>query len=387
MKYERIIIGGGAAGLFCAASCPVDKGLILEKQSSPGQKLLLSGSGQCNLTHNGSIKEFIGHYGENGSRIRSALYRGNNLLLMKFFTENGVLLEEREDGKIFPKSRKAGDVLNLLLELSKKNGWELRADCPVDSLEQKEDGSFLVNRTYVADEVIIATGGCSYPNTGSDGNLFPLLKNLGLKIIPPRPALVPLTVRDYPYGGLSGISFQSVTAKLDGHRLTGDLLLTHGSFSGPVILNLARWAKPGSELKLCYIPGESHLPSASGDRRQALTFFSEELNLPRRFTEQILRRGGIEPSVKAASLSGSRLKTFQAFLKEDTFQVTGTSGFSSAMATAGGVCLDEVDLKTFECKNIPGLFIIGEALDIDGDTGGYNLQFAFSSGYCAAKHV
>ena len=120
MKYERIIIGGGAAGLFCAASCPVDKGLILEKQSSPGQKLLLSGSGQCNLTHNGSIKEFIGHYGENGSRIRSALYRGNNLLLMKFFTENGVLLEEREDGKIFPKSRKAGDVLNLLLDLSKK---------------------------------------------------------------------------------------------------------------------------------------------------------------------------------------------------------------------------------------------------------------------------
>lgn len=387
MKYERILIGAGAAGLFCAANSPVGRGLILEKQDAPGQKLLLSGSGQCNLTHSGSIKEFIGHYGENGPRIRSALYRGNNLLLMKFFTEHNLPLEERADGKVFPKSRKAGDVLRLLLDLSRQNGWELRTGCPVTSLRQKEDGSFLVNETYLADEVIVASGGCSYPSTGSDGSLFPLLKDLGLKLVPPRPALVPLLVRDYPYGELSGISFQEIAVRLDNHLLTGDLLLTRNRFSGPVILNLSRWARPGSKLRLSYIPSESKLPDALGDRRQALTFFSEELRLPRRFTARILQRAGIDPAAKAASLSGAQTHALRGLLTDDAFSVTGTAGFDCAMATAGGVSLDDVDLKTFACKKIPGLFVIGEALDIDGDTGGYNLQFAFSSGYCAAKHT
>lgn len=384
-KYDRIIIGAGAAGLYFAANCPAGKGLFLEKSPSPGQKLLLSGGGQCNLTHNGSIKDFINHYGNNGSKIRSALYRGNNLLLMKFFTEQGLLLKERPDGKVFPESEQASQILNLLLDLSVKNGWELKAETPLQTLSMRNDGLFIVNDTYSAREIIIAAGGCSYPATGSDGSVFPILENLGLRIVPPKPALVPITVVQYPYGDLAGISFQDIRVQIGNHKIKNDLLFTHSSFSGPAILNLSRYANPGDMLCISYLDPERPIPDPSGDRRMAVTFFTEEYGLPKRFLEAILRRLAIEPATKAASLSGSERKEIHRLLINDTFSINGTSGFESAMATCGGISLEEVDLKTFESIRYPGLFLIGEVLDIDGDTGGYNLQFAFSSAYCAAR--
>ena len=385
--YQRAIIGAGAAGLYFASITPAEPGIILEKTLSPGQKLLLSGSGQCNLTHGGSIKEFIGHYGSNGSRIRSALYRGNNLLLMKFFTEKGLFLTERSDGKVFPKSMKAGHVLDLLLKTSRQNGWKLKTDCPVTEVCIQTDGTFLINGQFETPQLIVAAGGCSYPGTGSDGSLFSVLESLDLEICPLKPALVPLTVQQYPYSSLSGISFQNIPVQLDRHKLTGDLLLTHSSFSGPAVLNLSRYASPGSTLKISYLPCESQITVPSGENRQILNFLSEQLPLPKRFIAVLLQRSGIQPSAKACTLTGKQKKRLLALLTGDTFSVSGTSGFGSAMATKGGVSLDEVDLKTFESKKHPGLYIIGEALDIDGDTGGYNLQFAFSSAYCAARSL
>lgn len=386
-KYDRIIIGAGAAGLYFAANCRAEQGLILEKSPSPGKKLLLSGGGQCNLTHNGSIKDFINHYGENGRKIRSALYRGNNLLLMKFFTEQGLLLKERPDGKVFPESEQASQVLNLLLDLSVRNGWELKTEAPLRTLSMGNDGCFLVNDTYIAREIIIAAGGCSYPATGSDGSIFPILAEMGLGVIPPKPALVPITVDQYPYGELAGISFQSIRIQIGDHKTIGDLLFTHSSFSGPAILNFSRYANPGDTLRISYLDPEQAVPDPAGDRRMAATFFTEEYGLPKRFIEFILRRLEIAPARKAASLSGSQRKEIHQLLSNDTFSINGTSGFESAMATCGGVSLEEVDLKTFESISHPGLFLIGEVLDIDGDTGGYNLQFAFSSAYCAARTV
>lgn len=386
-KYDRIIIGAGAAGLYFAANCGVKQGLILEKSPCPGKKLLLSGGGQCNLTHNGSIKEFVNHYGENGRKIRSALYRGNNLLLMKFFTEQGLLLKERPDGKVFPESGQASQILNLLLELSVRNGWELKTETPFQTLSMGNDGLFIVNDTYIAREIIIAAGGCSYPATGSDGSVFPILEKLGLKMVPPKPALVPITVDQYPYGDLAGISFQDIRVQIGGHKIKSDLLFTHGSFSGPAILNLSRYANPGDTLCVSYLDPDRPLPDPARDRRMAATFFTEEYGLPKRFIEFILRRLAIDPAIKAASLSGRQRKELHQLLSEDTFSINGTSGFESAMATCGGVSLEEVDLKTFESIRHPGLFLIGEVLDIDGDTGGYNLQFAFSSAYCAARTV
>lgn len=381
--YERIVIGAGAAGLYFAASCPGERGLILEKGSAPGKKLLLSGSGQCNLTHGGSIKDFIHHYGEKGKKIRTALYQASNLQLGKFLEDRGLKLTERPDGKVFPLSMKASDVLNLLLQASRENGWNLKTEYPVTSLSLQQDGRFLINGCFTAHQVIVACGGCSVPASGSDGSIFPLLEHLGLQIVSLRPALVPVTVQDYPYGSLSGISFQNVRVQIGEHHLIGDLLLTHNSFSGPAVLNLSRYARPGVSLSISYLPdAEIH---AERDRRQSAPFLAEAFRLPRRFSEVLLQRADIVPEKKAAALSKKEKSRLSRLLTCDTFSISGTSGFGSAMATCGGVCLDEINLKTFESKKYPGLYIIGETLDIDGDTGGYNLQFAFSSACLAAK--
>lgn len=384
MKYQKIIIGSGAAGLFFAAACPGGAGLILEKTDSPGKKLLLSGSGQCNLTHGGSIKAFISHYGSAGKRIRSALYKHNNQSLMDFFTEHGMDLLERPDGKVFPRCLDARQVLELLLRLGRENGWQLKTDCPVTSLAVQPNGMFLINGELETKQAIIAAGGCSYPATGSDGSMFPILESLGLKIVSPRPALVPITVQGYPYKALRGISFPSALVRIDSHQLTGPLLLTHNSFSGPAVLNLSRYARPGGQLEIGYVPELAVFPKAAGSRQSTAVFLAEGLALPKRFVEIILKRAGIEPGKKAVALSSKEQKAVLRLLTRDTFSISGTSGFSSAMATRGGVSLDEMDLKTFACKKYPGLFVIGEALDVDGDTGGYNLQFAFSSAKRAA---
>lgn len=383
-EYERVIIGAGAAGLYFAASCPGKKGLILEKGSAAGTKLLLSGSGQCNLTHSGSIKDFIRHYGENGKRIRTALYQASNLRVKSFFEDRGMDLTERPDGKVFPASMKAADVLDLLLRESRKNGWDIKTRCPAASLSFQEDGRFLINGCVKTRQVIIACGGCSVPASGSDGSIFPLLEHMDLKIVPPRPSLVPVTVQEYPYSSLSGISFQNAGVRIGEHRLTGDLLLTHNSFSGPAVLNLSRYALPGVSLSIEYVPEANIHPE--GDRRQCASFLSETFHLPRRFAETLLRRAAIDPEKKAAVLSKKEKNRLSQLLTSDTFSISGTSGFNAAMATCGGVCLDEVNLKTFESKRYPGLYMIGETLDIDGDTGGYNLQFAFSSALLAAKN-
>lgn len=384
MKYQSIIIGSGAAGLYFAAACPAGRGLILEKTGAPGQKLLLSGNGQCNLTHGGSIKEFISHYGPAGKRIRSALYKHNNQALMNFFRDQGMELLERPDGKVFPRCMDAGQVLALLLRLSGENGWQLKTKCPATSLALLPDGTFLVNDQLKTQQVIIASGGRSYPSTGSDGSMFPVLAGLGLEIVPPRPALVPVMVQDYPYRELLGISFSKARVTIDGHPLTGPLLLTHSSFSGPAVLDQSRYARPGSLLEISYVPELAALPKASGSRQSAAVFLADRLSLPKRFVETILKRTGIEPGKKAAALSSREQNSILQLLTRDSFSISGTSGFSAAMATRGGVSLDEMDLKTFACKKYPGLFVIGEALDVDGDTGGYNLQFAFSSAKCAA---
>lgn len=387
MKYDAIIIGAGAAGLFCAAGAKINNGLILEKSSAPGRKLLMAGSGQCNLTHGGDIKDFINHYGDNGKKVRSPLYKVSNLKMMEFFKANGIPLIEREDGKVFPESMRGSDVLDLLMHLSSQNGWKLKCGCPAESIKIQEDGSFIINGRHETAKLIIACGGCSIPSTGSDGSIFPMLEKLGLEIVTPTPALVPLTVQEYPYGELSGISFKNALVTVDGHKLTDDVLLTHSNFSGPGILNLSRYAKPGSTLIINYLGKEQKLEVPSAEKRQIQHWLTDSLWLPKRFVETVLKRAEVDGKTPANQVSKKQKQTISAILMRDTFSVSGTTGFKNAMVTAGGVALNEVNMKTFECKKIPELHIIGETLDVDGDTGGYNIQFAFSSGMLNAASL
>ena len=387
MKYNAIIIGGGAAGLFCAAATKINSGLILEKSEAPGRKLLMAGAGQCNLTHSGDIKDFINHYGDHGKKVRSPLYKVSNLRMMEFFEFHGIPLIEREDGKVFPESMRASDVLNLLMHLASQNGWKLKTSCPAESIKVLEDGSFLVNGRHETDKLIIACGGCSIPATGSDGSIFPLLKNLGLEVVEPAPALVPLTVQEYPYTELSGISFRNALVTVDGHKRVDDVLFTHTNFSGPGILNLSRYAKPGSTLTINYLGREEKLEVPQSAKKNILFWLADWYQLPKRFVEMVLSRAEVDPTTAANQVSKKQKQAIAAILMRDTFSISGTTGFKQAMVTAGGISLNEIDMKTFETKKIPGLHIIGETLDVDGDTGGYNLQFAFSSGVLAGQNL
>ncbi len=403
MTYDLIIIGGGASGLFAGASLPhTTNGLLIERSSSMGKKLLMSGSGQCNLTHSGSIKDFLDHYGTNGKSIRPILYSFNNEALLSFFEKNGIDTVTREDGKIFPKSMKAQDVLNCLSSLCKKNGLSFRLSTQVISLARKEDGTYCVTcdkEVYYSKKVIVASGGCSYPTTGSDGNLFPVLSSLGITIEPLRPALTPIFIENYPYSELSGTAFEHVKLQIlqtDGKKIsekTGALLFTHKNLSGPVVLDSSRFASTGLLLQIQYLPfsGEKLLAllqkNQPANQKQLLSVLQELLPLPKRFLELICDRLSLSPNQKFSQLSGTDLKRLSGILTKDIHRISKLDSFDKAMVTAGGVSLLDISIKTMESKQFPGLHFAGEALDVDGDTGGYNLQFAFSSAYLAAQQI
>ncbi len=403
--YDVIIIGGGASGLFCASAYGRRvNGLILEKTNFAGKKLLMSGSGQCNITHSGDIKEFIGHYGEKGKKIRSALYKFSNKAVIEFFQEKGVLMMSREDGKVFPEALNAQVVLETLTEGARENGFGIRYEHSVRRIEPL-NGKYVIicdgahgkkKSEFQTHKIVVAAGGCSYPSTGSDGSMLQVLRELGLEIIPPRPSLTPIFVQNYPYEELSGISLSPALITVNGKRVCDDLLLTHRNFSGPGAINISRYVKTGDVLMINYFPGKTFeeifsdfKQKVTKNSKQTITFLLEYLGtaIPKRFMEKLCERAGIDPGQKASGLNGSQLRTLAELLTKDTFSVSGTGGFSAAMATAGGVSLDEINLKNMECKKYPGLFIIGETLDVDGDTGGYNLQFAWSSGYLAGNTI
>ncbi|HIV79515.1 MAG TPA: aminoacetone oxidase family FAD-binding enzyme [Candidatus Avanaerovorax faecigallinarum] len=395
MIYDVIIAGGGAAGLYCA--CGMDRkvnGLILENSSSPGQKLLISGGGMCNLSHGGSVKDFIPCYFEAGPKIRSCLYKYGNLKLMEFFRDRGLHLYIRDDGKIFPESEKAKDVLDALVRGARENGFEIMTGHKVDRISPLEKGSLWEvtagGKTFRCRNLVIACGGSSFPKTGSDGSISGVLTRdipgLSENIVKPQPALAPVYVEGYPYGGLSGVSFSRVSAEAfapDGKplaKITGPLLFAEKFLSGPVILHISRYLNPGCKLSINYLPDAKITAKEingllSESRKSPANTAAEIFGLPKSFTQLL------------EDESCGKLSAISRRLMTDTFTVSKVAGFDAAMATRGGVSLDAVSTKTFEVKSCPGLFIIGETLDVDGMTGGYNLQFAFSSAMAAAAEI
>lgn len=403
MIYDVIIVGAGASGLFAAANFEnkID-GLILNNSRSPGIKLLMSGAGQCNFTKSGDIKKFIAHYGNNGAKIRKPLYKFSNQALIDYFEKNNIPTFEREDGKMFPKSLSSKDILDLLLFKLHQNGFNIKNSQSVINIIS-DDGLFTleteVGNIYYCSNLIIATGGSSYPDTGSNGSMLSVFSSLDLEIVPSRPGLVPVFVENYGFESLSGISFPNATILIRGHSTSGGLLLTHNSFSGPAILDASRYASPGETIQLNYLSGIDPLRFLndlkvliSGSQKQISTVLNDYLNkleenVPKRFLDLICRMSGMDSAAKASGISGKQLKALVSRLTKDNYKISGTAGYNLAMCTSGGVSLDEINSSTFETKKYPHLYIIGEALDVDGDTGGYNIQFAFSSGYLCAKNL
>ena len=400
--YDTIVIGAGAAGLFYGAlSEHGSDSLIIDHSERPGLKLLLSGSGQCNITHDGSIKDFIPRYGQNGRYIRSALYGANNLSLTEFLNKNGIKTITREDGKIFPESLKASEILNMLIKKSEANGFPLLLKENITDIVSGSDGTYTVsteNSSFKTQKLVIAAGGMSYPKTGSDGSLYPLIEKLGIQMTPARPALVPIYTHSYSYKSLSGISFKAVSVRLlENNRevsaATGDILLTHRAFSGPAILDISRYANQGYELEINYIYPITSQKAADmikagfqGNSRELHTYISRTFKVPDAFAVKLIEDAGICPYMKTSCTEGDEIAKIAEALTCHRYAVSGTGSFGEAMVTAGGVSLDEVNLRNMESKKHSNLFFIGEVLDIDGDTGGFNLQFAYSSAMAAVKN-
>lgn len=408
------VVGGGPAGLMAAgtaAACGA-RVMLFEKKRQCGRKLLLTGSGQCNITNSASFSEFLHQYPENRKFLYPALRSFFVGELIRFFQEYELELSLDDNGKYFPADRRARSVLEVLLAFCRAYNVTFQLNEPVLSIEKNDDFWLLRTgkATYKADRVILATGGLSYPGTGSDGDGLCFAADLAHSIVTPRPGLVALDIAKPYCGVLSGISLRDVNVSLkvchDGisgrqiAKQSGDLLFTHFGVSGPAVLFLSRWLPADYEYQpesTCYVLDIDLLPAISLDdleksllnlfavapRRQLKTVLSGEFLIPNALVVFIIKECGFPEDKLCHEMTKAERQKLLIGLKSFILTIGRSRGFKEAMVTAGGVATREINPRTMESKLHPGLYFAGEIIDIDGYTGGFNLQAAFSTGYLA----
>ena len=405
--WEVVVIGAGAAGLMAAlrAAERGQRTLLVEKNRKPGVKILMSGGTRCNITQATDNPGIVEAYGPPGRFLHSALAAFGVAEAIDFFEAEGVATKIEETGKVFPVSNRAADVLDALLRRLGRSSATLALEEPVLDLDPSGDRFQVVTsrRRLEVPRVILTTGGQSYPGAGTTGDGYRLAAKLGHRLVPPRPALVPLTTAAGWALDLRGLTLPDVTVRIvDGdHALAqrrGSLLFAHFGLSGPVILDVSRVvsghaapARLGVTIDL--------LPALDADslggwlRDEAVTSGKKLLaavlahHLPRRLGEVVLEQAGLARDRKAAALSKEERGRLVGTIKRLCVPITGTLGFKKAEVTAGGIALDEVDSRTLQSKLVPGLFLAGEVLDLDGPIGGYNFQAAWSTGWLAGSSV
>jgi predicted Rossmann fold flavoprotein len=401
--WDVIVIGAGAAGLIAAARAAElgRRTLLLEKNRKPGVKILMSGGTRCNITQATDNRGIVAAFGAQGKFLHSALAAFSVDDTVAFFEAEGVATKVEETGKIFPVSNKAADVLQALVHRLHRAGAALALDEAVVDIDRAEAG-FLVHtgrRKLEARRVILTSGGQSYPGSGTTGDGYRLAAKFGHTIVPPRPALVPLTTGAPWVAELRGITLPDAGVQiLEGDRRLaqrrGSLLFAHFGLSGPVILDVSRVVSAHPRptdltvaIDLAPASREEELDdwlrqeSTAAGKKQLAAMLA--LRVPRRLAETLLSLAGMPPDRKAAGLTREERQRLVRLLKHLPAALTGTLGFKKAEVTAGGVPLAEVDSRTLESKLTPGFHLAGEVLDLDGPIGGYNFQAAWSTGWLA----
>ncbi len=402
-----IVVGAGASGLM-AAGVAAKRGLsvlLLERNASVGRKLIISGKGRCNLTNETDIDGLLENIPGNPKFLRTALYRFGPRETMAFFVAHGVPLKTERGGRVFPESDNAGEIVQALAGFCRSNGVRLQTGAAVRRLltaEGRLTGVLLDDHSFLAaDAVILATGGASYPGTGSTGDGYRMAAELGHTIIPIRPSLVPLETIEHWPAEAQGLSLRNVTLTAfspDGkmlHRELGEMLLTHFGVTGPLVLTASRYVgdTPGSRLEIDLKPGlgDAALDArvlrdfAEFSRREYANALSELL--PRTFIPVFVHLSRVPPHTPVHQITREQRQAIVHLLKHLPLTVKGTRPFAEAVVTVGGVSTREIDPRTMQSKLLPGLFFTGEVIDVDALTGGYNLQIAWSTGHLAGENV
>jgi predicted Rossmann fold flavoprotein len=405
-KADVTIVGAGAAGLMAAIWAGRTNAnrriVVLDGAAKLGAKILVSGGGRCNVTHD--VVTMDAYAGSSRNAIKKVLQRFDVPATIALFRELGVELKREETGKLFPTTDAARTVLNALLQGARQSGVAIHHPYRVTEIRRQTAG-FTVTGPWGSVEsrrVVLATGGKSLPKSGSDGYGYGLAQALGHTITPRLlPALVPLTLpKEHIICSLSGLTVDATfTVRADSGKalasFTGSTLCTHFGLSGPAVLDISRyWLNaqlddPQATLVINWWPGET--PQSFDAQLLALgksapiTLLRRQL--PDRLARVLCEVAGVDPSAPGHSLTRDQRKALVRAVVEWPLPITGNRGFTYAEVTAGGVPLQEIDLKTMESRHCPGLFFCGEICDVDGRIGGYNYQWAWSSGYVAGTAV
>jgi predicted Rossmann fold flavoprotein len=409
-EFDAIIIGAGPAGMMAAirAAERKKKVLLVERNNTPGRKLLISGKGRCNLTNSRDIGEFLGKFSESRNFLRNAFAKFFTEDLMSFFEDAGLGLKAEAGGRIFPRSGRAGDILNVLKAKLKSGNVRLLLNERVRDItvrNKKIEGILTVSgRRFAAPRVSIATGGVSYPSTGSTGDGYRLARKLGHGIAPVKPALAPIRIRESFIRDWQGISLRNVRLALfaGGKKVEerfGELVFTHFGLSGPIALDLSAAAydalKPGRppEISLNFKPALDPgkldarlLREFKANTRKSINNIFRNL-LPRGIIKGFLEYSGVNGNKSASVVtSGDRKRLLRALL-DLRLTVGGVMPAGDGIVTRGGVNVKEINPRTMESVLLKGLFFAGEVIDIDAKTGGYNMQAAFSTGWVCGDNI
>ncbi|HNW98130.1 MAG TPA: NAD(P)/FAD-dependent oxidoreductase [Bacteroidales bacterium] len=410
MINDVVIIGGGPAGIMAGIFAAQNgaKVLLLEKMREPLRKLKITGKGRCNITNTAPMAAFLTETGPQPNFLKPSFLRFFNDDTVAFFEQIGVKTVVERGGRVFPESNSAVDVANKMLDYARSCGVEIRCNSKIKRFITEENKVTAVevapNEIIYGKTFILATGGASYPATGSSGEGYPIARNLGHQVTPIRPALVPVETKGDSAKNLQGLSLINVKVNvwIDGKKAGdefGEMLFTHFGLSGPIILTLSRRFNDAIQQKKKIIFSIDLKPAL--DEQKLDNRLQRDLDengkmklvnifrkwLPAKLIPEFIRLLNLDGEKIAGQIKSEERKKIRLLLKDFRFEVTALRPFSEAIITSGGISLEQINSKTLASKIYPNLFFAGEVLDLDANTGGYNLQIAFSTGVLAGEQA
>ncbi len=403
---KTIVIGGGPAGMIASGFAAKNNEVILfEKNHKLGRKLFITGKGRCNVTNACDPEELIQNTPGNPYFLYSAFYTFDSYATMNFFEQLGVKVKVERGNRVFPVSEKSSDIVKALIRFMENNNVDIRLNSKVEDLivENNKIVKAIVNgKSIEIENVIIATGGLSYPVTGSDGDGYKFAKKMGHKITKLYPSLVPLKTAEKWCSQLQGLSLKNIELNIfinnkSIYKGFGEMMFTHFGITGPLVLKASRSliGKYNQNIN-GYIDLKPALTEKELDNRILRDFekfinksFKNSLDelLPQKIIPIIIKLSNIDENKKVNSVTKDERKKLCDIIKRLPITITGDNGYNEAVVTAGGVCVDEIDPSTMKSKIIENLYFAGEVIDVDSYTGGFNLQIAFSTGYLAGNNV